>query len=339
MMSRPKNTILPVCCWTLPLLNALLGTGLCLLHVHIEATDTDNSGGSDYPYHLDAWNRITSGPMHWTAMDKVLFLALIMLALEILNFLCGHSGEWMGSKKIPVRGKHLDDLSPTDRLFIGISKAQTGPFLYLLLRYCFEEKNVVWTFGDDSSVRTILLPLPVLFIVYDFFYTILHWFLHIQAVYPLIHKHHHHQKAPSRATDDAVNVHPVEFTLGEYNHLWTIFLYCRVFNLQLHILAVLLFLAIGGVLAGWNHTRFDLSFSFFGIVTIYDSKAHDVHHRIPQSNYGQYTMFWDHVFGTYRPYDPTDRVNPKSQLNPKTGKSFNYEYTKENLASNTTKQQ
>ena len=74
------------------MLNALLGTGLCLLHVHIEATDIDKSGGSDYPHHLDAWNRITSGPMQWTAMDKVLFLALIMLALEILNFLCGHSG-------------------------------------------------------------------------------------------------------------------------------------------------------------------------------------------------------------------------------------------------------
>jgi hypothetical protein len=34
--------------------------------------------------------------------------------------------------------------------------------------------------------------------------------------------------------------------------------------------------------------------------TIYDSKAHDVHHRIPQSNYGQYSMIWDYLIGTYR---------------------------------------
>jgi sterol desaturase/sphingolipid hydroxylase (fatty acid hydroxylase superfamily) len=229
----------------------------------------------------------------------------------------------MNVKQIPVRGKHLDDLSSTDHLFIGLSKAQTGPFLYILLRYCFHEPNVWWTI-PDATVLTVLLPLPILFIIYDFFYTILHWFLHIKAIYPLIHKHHHHQKAPSRATDDAVNVHPIEFTLGEYNHLWAIFLYCQFLSMKIHILGVLLFLAMGGVLAGWNHTRFDISFSILGVITVFDSKAHDVHHRIPQSNYGQYTMFWDRVFGTYRPYDPTDRINPKAQLDPKTGKSLNY---------------
>ena len=235
---------------------------------------------------------------------------------------------WMNAKQIPVRGKHLDDFTATDRLFIGISKAQTGPFLYLLLRYCFYEDNVVWTFDEgDFTLKTVLMPIPVLFIVYDFFYTLLHGFLHIRAVYPLIHKHHHVQKAPSRATDDAVNVHPIEFTLGEYNHLWTIFLCCRYAELRMHVVAPLLFLALGGILAGWNHTRFDLSLKVFGF-TIFDSKAHDVHHRIPQSNYGQYTMFWDKIFGTFRPYDPNDKVNPKAQLDPKTGKSFEYESIK-----------
>jgi sterol desaturase/sphingolipid hydroxylase (fatty acid hydroxylase superfamily) len=87
--------------------------------------------------------------------------------------------------------------------------------------------------------------------------------------------------------------------LGEYNHLLSLFLCCRLFQLQVHCLTTLAFLILGGVLAGWNHTRFDIVFSLFGI-TIFDSKLHDVHHRIPQSNYGQYTMFWDSIFGTYR---------------------------------------
>ncbi len=242
--------------------------------------------------------------------------------LPPVDFICS---EWVaGVKRIPVRGKHLDDLSPTDRLFIGLSKAQTGPFVYLLLRYCFFEPNLRWHV-QEATVWTILLPLPVIFIVYDFFYTLLHWFLHIKAIYPLIHKHHHHQKAPSRATDDAVNVHPIEYTLGEYNHLFALFLCCRYLNMKVHIFGVLCFLAIGGILAGWNHTRFDITWTLpGGWVTIYDSKVHDVHHRIPQSNYGQYTMFWDCVFGTYRPYDPNDRVNPNAQLDPKTGKSLEY---------------
>lgn len=143
------------------------------------------------------------------------------------------------------------------------------------------------------------LPLPILYVIFDFFYTVIHWALHIKAIYGYIHKHHHHQKAPSRANVDAVNVHPIEFFLGEYDHLWSLFLVCNVLNMKVHICAAIFFLAFGGLLAGLNHTRFDISFSLFGL-KLYDSKAHDVHHRIPQSNYGQYMMLWDYIFGSYR---------------------------------------
>jgi len=228
----------------------------------------------------------------------------------------------MNSETIPVRGKHLDDLTSRDLLFIGISKAQTAPFAYLFTKYLVSESNVLWSLSD-ISLKTLILPVPVYFIVFDFFYTGLHWFLHIKAIYGFVHKHHHIQKAPSRANVDAINVHPLEFFLGEYNHLFSVYLCCCHVGLKVHALSTVLFLGIGGVLAGWNHTRFDIEFAPFGIM-IFDSKAHDVHHRIPQSNYGQYTMFWDRVFGTYRSYDPKDRVNPKSQLDPKTGKSLEY---------------
>ena len=223
-----------------------------------------------------------------------------------------------------MRGKHLDELSGTDKLFIGISKAQTGPFVYFLLRFCYFSPNVLWDLSD-ISLKTILLPLIPFFIVYDFFYTVMHWALHIKAIYGYVHKHHHHQKAPSRANEDAINVHPIEFFLGEYNHLWSLWLCCAASEqYQIHILGVLTILIISGVFAGLNHTRYDVVIPLFGFV-IYDSKAHDVHHRIPQSNYGQFTMFWDHIFGSFRPYDPNDRVNPKAQLNPATGKSYDYE--------------
>merc|ERR1719162_2258793 len=102
--------------------------------------------------------------------------------------------------------------------------------------------------------------------------------------------------------------------------------------MEVHFFSLLIAMVMGGSLAALNHTRYDVVFAlpfFGGNIVIYDSKNHDVHHRIPQSNYGQYTMLWDYIFGSYRPYNPTDRVNPKSQLNPKTGKSLNYEYTKE----------
>ena len=123
-----------------------------------------------------------------------------------------------------------------------------------------------------------------------------------------------------------------------------------------------LFIGVGGVLAGLNHTRHDVVLSVpsgvssstaassetedestssssssssnnnntisnnrkkksKGYLTIFDSKHHDVHHRIPQSNYGQYTVFWDRIFGTFRDYDENDRVNPAYQLDPLTGKT------------------
>jgi len=88
-MSR-QNTSIPSVCWTLPLLNILFGIGLCLVHVHAETVAAAMDG--DVENNMDAWSRLTSGPFYWSTMDKVLFVALIMLALEILNLLCNHSG-------------------------------------------------------------------------------------------------------------------------------------------------------------------------------------------------------------------------------------------------------
>ncbi len=63
-----------------------------MIHTRAEPTDPAVDGDS-----MGAWDRITSGPFHWSAMDKVLFFALIMLALEILNFLCNNAG---GTKEL-----------------------------------------------------------------------------------------------------------------------------------------------------------------------------------------------------------------------------------------------
>ena len=31
-------------------------------------------------------------------------------------------------------------------------------------------------------------------------------------------------------------------------------------------------------------------------------RAHDTHHAIPNSNYGQYIMLWDWAMGTFKPH-------------------------------------
>ena len=121
----------------------------------------------------------------------------------------------------------------------------------------------VWELVDLSFVNTIL-PIPVLFITYDFFYTLLHWFLHVKAIYAFVHKHHHHQKAPSRANIDAVNVHPLEFFLGEFNHVLALHFVVRgmpivgYHGMDVSWAGAALFIGMGGVLAGLNHTRYDV---------------------------------------------------------------------------------
>jgi sterol desaturase/sphingolipid hydroxylase (fatty acid hydroxylase superfamily) len=124
-------------------------------------------------------------------------------------------------------------------------------------------------------------------------------------------------------------VHPLEFFLGEFNHILAMHLVVKgmpllgFHGMDVSWLAATLFIGLGGILAGLNHTRHDVSFANKKSGwTLYDSKHHDVHHRIPQSNYGQYTVLWDRVFGTFREYDPNDRVNPAYQLDPSTGMSI-----------------
>jgi hypothetical protein len=93
------NNIRRSFCWTLPLLNILFGIGLCLIHFHDEVEaiemkkdETDNINDVPSHHHLDFWDRFANGPLYWNTMDKVLFVALIMLALELLKFLCVQSG-------------------------------------------------------------------------------------------------------------------------------------------------------------------------------------------------------------------------------------------------------
>ena len=296
-------------------------------------------------------------------VDLLVLTAVFMLVLELVSNIVYHVPRFFSAKAIPVRGKHLDEFSFKDKAFVTFNKCLTGLFVYAYFGYLWSVRKMpgdehesadelslqhnhthvhdhdhkfgnhdhccgggkgIWALDELSFANTVL-PVPMLFVVYDFFYTLLHWALHVKAVYSFVHKHHHHQKAPSRANIDAVNVHPLEFALGEFNHVLALHLVVGgmplvcYHGIDVSWLGALLFISLGGILAGLNHTRHD-AVARVGKYTIFDSKHHDVHHRIPQSNYGQYTVLWDRIFGTFRDYNPDDRVNPAAQLDPRTGK-------------------
>lgn len=233
--------------------------------------------------------------------DLIVLTIVVLLALEILSNIVYHVPKFFAASSIPVRGKHLDNFSWKDMTYIALNKCLTGLFVYCYFGYLWSvrkeaesegqndegrkdhhhdhrgnEKETmeehhhccgggkgVWELDELSLINTIL-PVPVLFITYDFFYTLLHWLLHVKSIYAFVHKHHHHQKAPSRATIDAVNVHPLEFFLGEFNHVLALHLVVKgmplvgFHGMDVSWAGATLFMLLGGVLAGLNHTRHDV---------------------------------------------------------------------------------
>lgn len=87
---------------------------------------------------------------------------------------------------------------------------------------------------------------------------------------------------------------------------------------KVHILTVLVFIIAGGILASLNHTRYDLGIRWAFIKVHY----HDDHHVVFNTNYSQYTMFWDCVWGTFN-----DPAHPKKSL-AKNGQSLQAEKRK-----------
>jgi hypothetical protein len=261
--------------------------------------------------------------------DLIVLTIVVVVALELLSNLVYYVPKNLfTTSSIPVRGKHLDNLSWKDLTFIAINKCMTGMFVFCYFGYlwsvrkeigsddhhdeedegrhhdhrresgresmekhhhCCSGGEGVWEL-DELSLANTILPIPVLFITYDFFYTLLHWFLHVKSIYAFVHKHHHHQKAPSRATIDAVNVHPLEFFLGEFNHVLALHLVVKgmpllgFHGMDVSWVGATLFMLSGGVLAGLNHTRHDVVSRIpsnlrngegkGGGWTLYDSKHH-----------------------------------------------------------------
>eukprot|EP00045_Choanoeca_perplexa_P002600 m.25458 g.25458 ORF g.25458 m.25458 type:complete len:246 (+) comp11603_c0_seq2:132-869(+) len=235
---------------------------------------------------IELWDAAT-----WPLWLYVAWPVGIVAGLELLAWLVMQLEPLF--RTLESRGKPLEVLTTLDWSFIVFNKLSTSVFTYHLLRYCAISEMVAWS--SDQLDWTLLLQVAALFIVYDLPYTLFHMFLHQRGIYKHVHKHHHRQMVPIRGNLDAVNVHPFEFVPGEYNHLLATFLVAQI--LPLHVMAVAVFIVVGGALASLNHTRFDLALG-----PVYTVKAHDLHHHLPNNNYGQYIMLWDYFFGSFREY-------------------------------------
>jgi len=252
-------------------------------------------------------------PLDWGVLELAVLGVLTQVGLEFYRH--GVPQVFASWTHLPARGKPLDVLARRDRQFIACSQIAIVVMTFHYLQYMASSPFVPWRL-DQLSVANTCAALPLLFVVYDAFYAPFHRALHHKSVYAYVHKHHHRQVVPTRGNTDAINVHPFEFIMGEYNHVLALFLVSR-YCVTVHAITCVLFLVIGGTLATLNHTRLDFSLLRlpFTNIPIFGVRAHDTHHAIPNSNYGQYIMLWDYVMGTFRlhPQDPGSRESARDE--------------------------
>jgi sterol desaturase/sphingolipid hydroxylase (fatty acid hydroxylase superfamily) len=242
----------------------------------------------------------------WGAAHVAAFWGVLVLGQELLHYLL-MLVDSCSSARIPESGRFLEKLSRKDYAFIYINRMSVPLMMFSLIRTAWlgglPGGHIRWAAADATVLNTVG-SLLCMFLLYDAIYVPFHWALHLRALYPWIHKHHHAQCAPARGNLDASNTHPVEFILGEFIHVLVVAL------VPAHVYAVGVFIIGGGVLASLNHTRFDISIPGF-----FNVRAHDKHHHAITVNYGQYAMFVDSLFGTYAPSN--SKVVYKSDLKDK----------------------
>lgn len=250
----------------------------------------------------------------WSPQHYAFWTLLVIAAMELLARIAMGLGWFAGygnaKDLIKNGGKPLDEFETIDLLYITFNKVCTAMFAYHAVRWVWTSPLVLWA-PDKATLLNTVAALPLLYIVYDLPYTLFHRALHHRSVYAYVHKHHHRNNAPFRGNLDAINVHPLEFISGEYNHLLAAYTvakglqWCSNGTSGLHVGTVLAFVALGGLLASWNHTRYDIKIDLptpWGRVPIFQVALHDLHHHQYVYNYAQYVVLWDWLFSSYKPY-------------------------------------
>mmetsp|Transcript_18491 Transcript_18491/g.56922 ORF Transcript_18491/g.56922 Transcript_18491/m.56922 type:complete len:318 (-) Transcript_18491:31-984(-) len=206
-----------------------------------------------------------------------------------------------GDRPMPYRentgARGLAALEWIDHAFLAINSVIEFVFACHVADIVVSSPDFAWRPAELSFVNT----LPALYLVFavdDAFYAPTHLLMHRPWFYPYVHKHHHRQNLPERGYLDAGNEHPIEQVLGLSCLYATLVLVSRVVGL--HAVTILVHFLLYAVLALLNHTAYDVEFAFWGFE--YTVRAHETHHRYPTKNLAQYFMFWDKLYGTYKPY-------------------------------------
>jgi len=236
----------------------------------------------------------------WAWLCVVLFK---VGATALLDLVVDHACKASGVAKLPSRVpvpimKGLHTLQRRDFACLAVNQFVETAFLQHLCQFVLESPLVERSLGGLTVLGTVGAFYAVLMLD-DAVYYCAHRAMHLPALYPLVHKHHHRQSLPRRGYWDAANEHPVEQLVG-LSAVW-VALHATAWGLggTLHAAGVMGFFTAYAVLAGLNHTPYDVKLGWLAGYTV---RAHEMHHRMYTCNYAQNTMIYDRLFGTFREY-------------------------------------
>lgn len=137
---------------------------------------------------------------------------------------------------------------------------------------------------------------PILFIMHDLYFYIMHRIMHHPSLFKYIHLVHHKSINPSPWA--AYAFHPLEAIIEQ--GIVIIF----YFTLPIHISHLAIFFLFSIIYNVYGHLGYELypkgfNKSWFG-KWINTSINHNQHHQFFKGNYGLYTLIWDRLFGTIR---------------------------------------
>ena len=137
---------------------------------------------------------------------------------------------------------------------------------------------------------------PIMFIMHDLYFYIMHRIMHHPAVFKYVHLVHHQSTNPSPWA--AYAFHPLEAVIEQ--GIVIIF----YFTIPIHITHLAIFFLFSIVYNVYGHLGYELYPKGFNKTLvgkwINTSVNHNQHHQYFKGNYGLYTLIWDRLFGTIR---------------------------------------
>jgi len=240
----------------------------------------------------------------WFLLASLIIFAVVVCRYFLLSglfyaaFYVWFPGKWK-NRKITQRnyepGQFKKEIvrSTITAIIFGLS----GALLLLLW-----QKGYIKLYESINDYPQWWLPLSLItaLILQETYYYWLHRWMHIPAVFRIVHKWHHDSHIASPWT--AFSFHPIEGLIQ------AIFLPLILLFLPMNVWVLVLMLLIMSVSSVINHLDIEiypswLAGSFFGKWLI-GATHHSLHHKQYKYNYGLYFTWWDRLTKTESPvYD------------------------------------